>query len=242
MAKPDLPAVLLMADCGEDGTLLRFHLEGMRLFVHEENLLIAAPSQFSINSYDALIMCSGESTIQVAEACRIIRRQSDVPIITVLPPGNTLDEDLVLDAGANDFLYRPVRPRTLSIRVHHQLRLGSLPGCPEDNDLSYGIFQLNHSHHRFSVSAHEVHLTASEFRLMALLMEDPERVFNRGQIIDAIGSFQGKNSDHLVDNHVSRIRQKIRAVGGPDAIGVVHGVGFRLEPSRAVNHQPPKVG
>jgi DNA-binding response OmpR family regulator len=59
-------------------------------------------------------------------------------------------------------------------------------------------------------------------------MENPRQIFSRDQIIDAIGSFRGLGSDHLVDNHASRIRKKIKENGGPDVISVVRSVGFRL--------------
>ncbi len=63
---------------------------------------------------------------------------------------------------------------------------------------------------------------------MQLLMENPRQIFSRDQIIDAIGSFRGLGSDHIVDNHASRIRKKVKENGGPDVISVVRSVGFRL--------------
>lgn len=65
-------------------------------------------------------------------------------------------------------------------------------------------------------------------------MANPQRIFSREQVLQAIGAFRGEKSDHLVDSHASRLRKKIRDNGGPEVIAVVRSVGFRLasaEPS-----------
>ena len=59
-------------------------------------------------------------------------------------------------------------------------------------------------------------------------MENPQRVFSRNQILEAIGVMKGVGSDHLVDSHASRLRKKIRENGGPEVIAVIRSVGFRL--------------
>jgi DNA-binding response OmpR family regulator len=66
-------------------------------------------------------------------------------------------------------------------------------------------------------------------------MANPSRIFSREQILQAVGSFRGVNSDHIVDTHASRIRKKIRENGGPEVIKIVRSVGFRL----AATNTPP---
>jgi two-component system catabolic regulation response regulator CreB len=73
-----------------------------------------------------------------------------------------------------------------------------------------------------------VNLTNMEFQFLQLLMENPQRVFSRNQILDAIGVMKGIGTDHVVDSHASRIRAKIREHGGPEVIAVIRSVGFRL--------------
>jgi DNA-binding response OmpR family regulator len=94
---------------------------------------------------------------------------------------------------------------------------------------------LNPAQRDFRVNTVPVALTHAEFEFMTLLMENPLRIFSRDQIIDAIGSYRGLGSDHIVDNHASRIRKKIKDNGGPDVISVVRSVGFRL--SSQDNHE-----
>jgi len=88
------------------------------------------------------------------------------------------------------------------------------------------------SQHTFKVKDELVSLTNMEFQFLQLLMENPQRVFSRNQILEAIGVMKGVGTDHIVDTHASRIRMKIKEKGGPSVISVIRSVGFRLvEPS-----------
>ena len=76
-----------------------------------------------------------------------------------------------------------------------------------------------------------LHLTNTEYQFLQLLMENPQRIFTRNQILDAIGVLKGIGSNQLVDTHASRLRKKIRESGGPEVISVIRSVGFRLAES-----------
>jgi len=82
--------------------------------------------------------------------------------------------------------------------------------------------------HSFKVGDKIIGLTNMEYQFLQLLMENPQRVFSRNQILEAIGVMKGIGTDHIVDSHASRIRSKIRAHGGPEVIAVIRSVGFRL--------------
>jgi DNA-binding response OmpR family regulator len=69
-------------------------------------------------------------------------------------------------------------------------------------------------------------------------MENPQRIFSRNQILEAVGILKGVGSDHIVDTHVSRIRVKIKRHGGPEVINVVRSVGFRLATPGSTNPVP----
>ena len=84
------------------------------------------------------------------------------------------------------------------------------------------------SNHEYTVSDKELHLTNTEFQFLQLLMENPQRIFTRNQILEAIGVMKGVGSNQLVDTHASRLRKKIRENGGPEVINVIRSVGFRL--------------
>jgi two-component system catabolic regulation response regulator CreB len=82
--------------------------------------------------------------------------------------------------------------------------------------------------HSFYIDAQNVELTNTEFPFLHLLLESPERIFSRNEILSAIGVSKGIGTDHIVDSHASRIRSKIREHGGPEVISVIRSVGFRL--------------
>jgi two-component system catabolic regulation response regulator CreB len=82
--------------------------------------------------------------------------------------------------------------------------------------------------HNFTIENRAVQLTNTEFQFLQLLMENPQRVFSRSQILTAIGVMKGLGTDQIIDTHASRLRIKIRNNGGPEVIAVVRSVGFRL--------------
>jgi len=221
-------SALLVAACPDERPFLRFHLEGLGLAVDEEDLISKAPLRVEGKNYDIVIICSENSIIESASTCRAIRKLSPVPIIFLIKLGDKLGEEMALEAGASDFICTPVKPRVLALRIEQQLNLGKVSGGEKDEVVSWGPFIIDSSQRSFSVDGLEVPLTPAEFEFMWLLMKSPRQIFSRDQIIEAIGSFRGFGSDHIVDNHASRMRQKIRAVGGPDVIAVVRSVGFRL--------------
>jgi len=228
MTQPPSRSVLLAVCSDEERSFLRFHLEGMGFLVREEKLQSVTPRLVATSNHDVVILCSENSALEMATVCRAIREHSDVPVIFILSPHDPLGEDIALDAGASDFLYKPVRPRVLALRIHQQLSISAVPSIPVVETISWGPLELNLSDHSFHVGGVLVTLTPAEFLFMKLLIAHPRQIFSREQIIDAIGSFRGVGSDHIVDNHASRIRQKVRSAGGPEVIGVVRSVGFRL--------------
>ena len=84
------------------------------------------------------------------------------------------------------------------------------------------------SQHSFTVEGNPVQLTNTEFQFLQLLLENPQRVFSREQVVQALGIMRGADVAHTVDSHASRLRTKIRKAGGPEVIAVVRSVGFRL--------------
>ena len=139
----------------------------------------------------------------------------------------------MLSAGADDYVTKPIVERILTSRVTQQIKRGQTQRAPRANILAWGPLELDLSQHSFTISGKVVMLTNSEYQFLQLLMANPQRIFSREQILQAIGAFRGLKSDHLVDSHASRLRKKIREAGGPELISVVRSVGFRLAPTQA---------
>lgn len=133
-----------------------------------------------------------------------------------------------MGAGADDYITKPIESKILTSRVTQQLKRGQSQRAPRANILMWGPLSMDLSQHSFTVNEKTLNLTNMEFQFLQLLMENPQRVFSRNQILEAIGVMKGVGTNHIVDTHASRIRSKIREHGGPEVIAVVRSVGFRL--------------
>jgi DNA-binding response OmpR family regulator len=224
----DLPNVLLVEDDAEDRLEIRLQMEVMGFVVFDTPSLTEARELFDQRDYSLVILHVGHAQLESLQVCRAIRADSTVPIIMLTDRDEVVDEEMVLAAGADDYVTKPIIPRILTSRVTQQIKRGETQRAPRANILSWGELEMDLSQHRFRVAGKEVMLTNTEYQFMQLLMANPKRVFTRAQIVDAISAFRGSASDHVVDNHASRLRKKIREVGGPNVIEVVRSVGFRL--------------
>lgn len=162
------------------------------------------------------------------EVCREIRRSSTVPIIMLTSHVEEMDEAMCLAAGADDYITKPVSTRILALRVNTQLRHRSLQLRSEGNLLIAGSMELNTDTRILKVEGSEVELTRTEYDFIHLLIQNPQRVFTREQVAEAIGVSIEYSSDHLLDTHASRIRGKIREKSAVKVLHAVRGVGYRL--------------
>ena len=220
--------MLLVEDDAEDRLEIRLQMEVMGFVVYDTPSLTEARELFDQRDYSLVILHVGHAQLESLQVCRAIRADSTVPIIMLTDRDEVVDEEMVLAAGADDYVTKPIIPRILTSRVTQQIKRGETQRAPRANILSWGELEMDLSQHRFRVAGKEVMLTNTEYQFMQLLMANPKRVFTRAQIVDAISAFRGSASDHVVDNHASRLRKKIKEVGGPNVIEVVRSVGFRL--------------
>ena len=220
--------MLLVEDDAEDRLEIRLQMEVMGFVVYDTPSLTEARELFDQRDYSLVILHVGHAQLESLQVCRAIRADSTVPIIMLTDRDEVVDEEMVLAAGSDDYVTKPIIPRILTSRVTQQIKRGETQRAPRANILSWGELEMDLSQHRFRVAGKEVMLTNTEYQFMQLLMANPKRVFTRAQIVDAISAFRGSASDHVVDNHASRLRKKIKEVGGPNVIEVVRSVGFRL--------------
>lgn len=230
MIDPIAPNALLVEDHPDDRLEIRMQLELMGFVVYDTPSATGAHELFDLRDYTIVLIHLGHAPLEGLSACRAIRSVSTVPIIMMTHRDETVDEQMVLTAGADDYITKPILGRILTSRVTQQVKRGESQRVPRANILTWGPLEMDLSQHLFSVQGKAVLLTNSEYQFLQLLMANPERIFSREQIIAAIGAFRGVRSDHMVDSHASRIRKKIRSIGGPEVIRVIRSVGFRLAP------------
>jgi len=163
------------------------------------------------------------------EVCRTLRRTSDVPIVFLSSRGEEVDRVLGLELGGDDYLTKPFSTRELVSRVKAVLRRTRAPTPePSDDVLEAAGIRLDSEEFRVWAGGEEVTLTVTEFRILAVLMRRPGRVFTRDELVDRAYPDAHHVSDRTLDSHVRRIRQKLRAVE-VDPIETVHGLGYRMQ-------------
>ena len=229
--------VLLAEDDPKDRLETRLHLELMGFIVYDTPTGREAKEIFEQRDFSLVLIHFSINPLQSLELCRWLRANSNVPIIMLTKRGELVDEQMVIAAGADDYVSKPLDSKILSSRIVQQMRRGKGQRSPRANILTWGTMKMDLSNHEFTVAEKELHLTNTEFQFLQLLMENPQRIFTRNQILEAIGVMKGVGSNQLVDTHASRLRKKIRENGGPEVINVIRSVGFRLVDS---SHKAPE--
>ena len=168
------------------------------------------------------------------EVTRLLKRDpatAHLPIVMLTARSEEVDRIVGLELGADDYISKPFSPREVVLRVKAVLRRSQHD--PDTGDtpaelLELGGIELDISGHQLRVQGKEVPLTATEFRLLRLLMERSGRVQTRGQLLSDVWGYAEDIDSRTVDTHIRRLRRKL----GPEAdrIDTVIGVGYRLRP------------
>jgi two-component system alkaline phosphatase synthesis response regulator PhoP len=161
------------------------------------------------------------------EVCRILRKESDVPIIMLT--ALTTDEDRLtgLDLGADDYVIKPFSPRELAARVRAVLR--RLPGERGPDKIEYGALIVNFLKHEAYLEGRPLGLTPVEFKVLGALVKEPGRVFSRAQIIEKALGHDFDGFDRTIDVHILKLRRKLeKDPRRSRMIKTVYGAGYKL--------------
>jgi len=173
------------------------------------------------------LMLPGMAGLEITRALKRDPPTPGIPLVMLTAKGEELDRIVGLELGADDYIAKPFSPRELVLRVKAVLRRGSENGTPEAR-LETGGIALDVAAHSLTVRGKDVPLTATEFRLLHLLMDRRGRVQTRGKLLSDAWGYAEDVDSRTVDTHVRRLRRKL----GPEAqrLETVIGVGYRLKP------------
>lgn len=164
-----------------------------------------------------------------------LRENHDFPVIMLSAKSEEVDKIMGLNIGADDYVTKPFRPLELLARVNSQLRRYSkfmnMVKEPEDKENIYSVggLELNFDTKEVTVDEKNVKLTPIEFKILALLMKHPGRVFAADEIYERVWNEQAINTDTIMV-HVRKIREKIEInPKNPKYLKVVWGVGYKIE-------------
>ena len=163
------------------------------------------------------------------EVCRALREESDVAVVMLTARVEEHDRLAGLDLGADDYVTKPFSPRELAARVRAVLRRTAREAVERGPaELEYGDIRVDLDRRDVHVRGAEVHLTPTEFRLLAMMVREPGRTFTRGQIIDRVFGFDFDGFDRTVDAHVANLRRKLEAGGDVQYVHTIYGIGYRF--------------
>jgi len=164
------------------------------------------------------------------EVFRTLRAESDVPIIMLTAKTTEQDRLNGLDLGADDYVTKPFSPKELAARVRAVLRRlpdETLQRGPEE--VRHGELLVNLIKHEASLAGRLLDLTPVEFRLLGVLVREPDRVFSRAQLIEKVFGYDFDGFDRTIDVHVHNLRRKLEPdPRSPTYIKMVYGVGYKF--------------
>jgi DNA-binding response OmpR family regulator len=165
------------------------------------------------------------------EVTRIVRGDPDLaglPIIMLTARVEDTDKIVGLELGADDYIAKPFNPGEVVARVRAVLRR-TTSGPVVPRVLHVGGLEMDLDRHRVTTDGRTVELTPTEFDLLALLMQHPERAFSRGELIESGLGYGYAGLDRTIDSHIKNLRRKIEPdPNNPTHIQTIYGVGYVL--------------
>ena len=222
----------------------------------EQNLVDSLQYSLRAEGYEVAIARDGEEALAKArdllpdliildlmipmisgkDVCRIIRKESNVPILMLTAKDNEIDRIVGLEIGADDYITKPFSMRELIARIHGVLRRvtwgenASLCNRSAVKVLSTSRISINTESHEVLVSGTSVSLKPKEYELLTLLIVNKGKVLSRNQILNAVWGYDFYGDTRTVDVHIRWLREKIEEnPSSPVSIQTVRGVGYQLK-------------
>lgn len=188
-------------------------------------------SAFESTSVDLVLLDLRLPDLSGFEVCRMLRAKSLVPIIIVTAQTDTHDLVAGLEAGADDYVTKPVVAKELAARIRAALRRTNLLSTAGSTIERFIVGDIEFRPHQGIVlkSGLELPLTKTEYRLLQVFFENQNNVLSRDQLLEIVWGYEYLGDSRLVDAHIRRLRVKIEnSPDDPKIIVTVRGTGYRL--------------
>ncbi|KMT66733.1 two-component system response regulator CreB [Catenovulum maritimum] len=185
--------------------------------------------------FDLVILDVGLPDISGFEVCKEIRKSSDVPILFLTARGDEIDRVVGLEIGGDDYVVKPFSPREVAARIKVIIRRNRLDISDtldkQKAENRETLFILDPEKRQIKYQSVILDLTLYEYGILALLIQSPERVFTREQLMLSVWNMPEESYDRAVDTHIKTIRAKLKAINPNDDPVMTHrGVGYSLKP------------
>ncbi len=216
----------------------------------EPNLLAALKYTLEREGYDALAAQDGEAGLRMArenspdiiildvmlprldgfEICRLLRRESSVPIIMLSARKDEAERVRGLELGADDYVGKPFSMRELLARIRNTLRRSSGGAARQSETVVSGNLAIDLSGHTAALNGEPLDMKPREFALISFLASNKGRAFTRDQILERLWGHDYIGDSRTVDVHVRWLREKIEPnPSSPSRIVTIRGVGYRFD-------------
>ncbi len=226
--------LLLIEDDDDIRAALRLFLEGEGHFVGEAASGEEGVEAFNNDPWDLVLVDLLLPGMHGLEVCRAVRAQSTVPMIVITAQSDTHDVVAGLEAGADDYLVKPVAPKELAARIRAALRrmqmpVSAVPGAALPPRVVIADVEIDEAGGEVFKAGKRLDLTRTEFRLLIELVSAPNQVLTREVLLERVWGYDYLGESRLVDTHVYRLRAKVEDnPAEPILIHTVRGLGYKL--------------
>jgi len=218
--------ILVVDDEPQIVRVLRGYLEsaGFQVIVAYDG--VEALAAYRHEAPDLIVLDLALPEMDGLDVARVVRRESDIPIIMLTARVDETDRLIGLELGADDYVTKPFSPRELVLRVRAVLRRSEAQDEPS-RVLERGGIRLDPERRRCFANEQEVPLTTKEFDLLQRLMARPGRVMTREHLLEQVWGSDIVVTTRTIDTHLKRLREKLGDTG--ELIETVRGVGYRFQ-------------
>ena len=198
---------------------------------HGYRVVTAADGQSALTAArqekpDLIILDLMLPNIDGREVCRILRRDSAVPIIMLTALSEEIDQVTGLEIGADDYITKPFSPRAMVARVRALLRR-SKGGIKPPSIIRLGNLEIDSEKYNVTFNGSPVKLTPNEFKLLQLFASHAGQTLTREQLLDDMHG-AASSMDRSVDSHIKNLRKKLEVASQQNMIETVYGIGYRF--------------
>ena len=165
------------------------------------------------------------------DVCREIKQVApSLPVVVLSAKSDVMDKVLLLEMGADDYVTKPFSPRELLARVRSAMRRSAR--VPSSGDRAgFADVRVDFSKMELTRGGRPVQLTAQEFKILRFMLQNPERVISREELLNMVWGYQNYPSTRTVDNHILKLRQKLeKDPSNPVHFRTVHSAGYKFVP------------
>ena len=223
-------SVLIVEDEPEIREMLNFSLTRASFTVIEAATGEMALQRLDTDLPDILIvdwMLPGMSGVELAKRIRRDELTSALPLLMLTARSEETDVLKSFESGIDDYMSKPFSPKELVARIKALLRRS---GAPENDVLEASGIRIDLVSHRLTIEGKNINIGPTEYRLLELLMRNPDRVFERDQLLDRVWGRSSYIETRTVDVHVLRLRKVLKPFGLDGTVQTVRSVGYRFTP------------